>query len=79
MSLSWRRFELVTGEPDKDMLNRRMASSTSLKCHSSRHVDTAQAYRNEAHVGTAFRESGLNRNEVFISTSILVTQESRRK
>ncbi|KAI0779753.1 Aldo/keto reductase [Fomes fomentarius] len=36
-----------------------------------RHVDTAQAYRNEAHVGTAFWESGLNRNEVFITTKCI--------
>ncbi|KAI0695945.1 Aldo/keto reductase [Cerioporus squamosus] len=36
-----------------------------------RHVDTAQAYRNEAHVGSAFRESGLKRSDVFITTKCI--------
>ena len=33
-----------------------------------RHIDTAQAYGNEASVGTALKESGLERDEVFITT-----------
>jgi 2,5-diketo-D-gluconate reductase A len=33
-----------------------------------RHIDTAQAYGNEASVGEALRESGLARDEVFITT-----------
>ena len=33
-----------------------------------RHLDTAQAYGNEASVGRALRESGLPRHEVFITT-----------
>ena len=33
-----------------------------------RHIDTAQAYGNEASVGRALRESGIARNEVFITT-----------
>jgi diketogulonate reductase-like aldo/keto reductase len=33
-----------------------------------RHVDTAQAYGNEASVGRAVRDSGLPRDEVFITT-----------
>lgn len=33
-----------------------------------RHVDSAQAYKNEAAVGEAVRESGLDRDVVFIST-----------
>ena len=33
-----------------------------------RHVDTAQAYGNEASVGRALREAGLPREEVFITT-----------
>ncbi len=33
-----------------------------------RHIDTAAAYRNETGVGQAFRASGLDRNEVFITT-----------
>lgn len=32
------------------------------------HVDTAQVYRNEAEAGTAIRESGLSRSEIFITT-----------
>ena len=34
-----------------------------------RHVDSAQAYRNEAQVGQAVQESGLRREDLFISTS----------
>lgn len=33
-----------------------------------RHIDTAQAYRNEASVGRALGESGIPRDEVFITT-----------
>ena len=33
-----------------------------------RHIDTAAAYRNEAEVGQAFRASGLDPSEVFITT-----------
>jgi 2,5-diketo-D-gluconate reductase A len=33
-----------------------------------RHIDTAQAYRNEASVGKALRDSGVPRDEVFITT-----------
>lgn len=32
-----------------------------------RHVDSAQAYRNEAAVGEAVRDSGIDRGELFIS------------
>ncbi|KAJ8457029.1 hypothetical protein ONZ45_g18479 [Pleurotus djamor] len=32
------------------------------------HVDTAQSYRNEAEAGRAIRESGLSRNEIFVTT-----------
>lgn len=32
-----------------------------------RHIDTAQAYKNEAHVAEGVRESGVPRAEVFIS------------
>lgn len=32
------------------------------------HVDTAQAYRNEAEAGVAIRESGLARKDIFITT-----------
>ena len=33
-----------------------------------RHIDTAAAYQNEAEVGQAFKASGLDRDEVFITT-----------
>ena len=33
-----------------------------------RHIDTAAMYQNEAGVGQAFRASGLDRNDVFITT-----------
>jgi diketogulonate reductase-like aldo/keto reductase len=33
-----------------------------------RHIDTAQAYGNEASVGAGFRQSGLDRSDVFITT-----------
>jgi 2,5-diketo-D-gluconate reductase A len=33
-----------------------------------RHIDTAQAYRNEASVGQALKESRISRDEVFITT-----------
>lgn len=33
-----------------------------------RHIDTAAAYRNEAGVGQAIRESGLRRDEVYVTT-----------
>jgi diketogulonate reductase-like aldo/keto reductase len=35
-----------------------------------RHLDTAQAYRNEKDVGAALRESGLPRADVFVTTKI---------
>ncbi|EAU91174.2 2,5-didehydrogluconate reductase [Coprinopsis cinerea okayama7 len=35
------------------------------------HIDSAQAYRNEAHVAEAVRESGIDRNEVFITTKVI--------
>lgn len=35
-----------------------------------RHIDTAQAYRNEAEVGKAVRESGVPRHEIFIATKL---------
>ncbi|KAG8213552.1 Aldo/keto reductase [Butyriboletus roseoflavus] len=36
-----------------------------------RHVDSAQAYKNEAEVGEAVRESGLERSDVFITTKCI--------
>lgn len=38
-----------------------------------RHVDTAQAYRNEAAVGEALEESGVPRCEIFLTTKVWVS------
>ena len=38
-----------------------------------RHIDTAAAYQNEAEVGQAFRASGLDREDVFITTKCFNT------
>lgn len=35
-----------------------------------RHIDTATLYKNEAQVGQAIRDSGINRSEIFITTKI---------
>ena len=32
-----------------------------------RHIDTAQMYKNEADVGLAIRESGIPREDIFVS------------
>lgn len=36
-----------------------------------RHIDTAQAYRNEAQVGRAIRSSGVDRNQIFVTTKVM--------
>jgi diketogulonate reductase-like aldo/keto reductase len=35
-----------------------------------RHIDTAQAYGNEASVGQAIRESGIDRSEIFVTSKL---------
>jgi diketogulonate reductase-like aldo/keto reductase len=40
-----------------------------------RHIDTAQAYQNEESVGRALRDSGVPRDEVFITTKFSYTRE----
>ncbi len=47
----------------------RRAVSEALAC-GYRHVDTARAYRNEADVGAAIRDSGVARREVFVTTKL---------
>ncbi len=52
-----------------------MDSSPALSFHNlcgHSHVDTAEYYKNEAGVGKAVRDSGLKRDEVFISMSPLI-------
>ncbi|PAV17984.1 Aldo keto reductase [Pyrrhoderma noxium] len=46
------------------------ACAAALK-HGYRHIDTAQMYKNEADVGVAVRESGIPREDVFITTKII--------
>ncbi len=47
----------------------RRAVAAALAC-GYRLVDTARAYRNEADVGAAIRESGIPRREVFVTTKL---------
>ena len=35
-----------------------------------RHIDTAQAYRNEESVGQAIKESGVDRSDIFVTTKV---------
>jgi diketogulonate reductase-like aldo/keto reductase len=42
-----------------------------------RHIDTATMYRNEAEVGRAIRDGGLDRGEVFVTTKLLPSDASR--
>jgi len=35
-----------------------------------RHIDTALAYGNEASVGQAIRDSGIDRNEIFVTSKL---------
>jgi hypothetical protein len=42
-------------------------SPSNLRCNICRHIDSARAYRNEAQVGDAVRESGVSREDIFIS------------
>ncbi|WP_438749602.1 aldo/keto reductase [Pararhizobium sp. O133] len=37
-----------------------------------RHIDTAQAYRNEAQVGEAIQSSGVSRDDIFLTTKVWV-------
>jgi 2,5-diketo-D-gluconate reductase A len=42
-----------------------------------RHIDTAKAYDNEAGVGTAIAESGLDRDELYVTTKLWNSDQSR--
>ena len=41
-----------------------------------RHIDTAYAYENEEGVGKAIKDSGLKREDVFVTTSIPPSQRA---
>ncbi|KAE9323920.1 hypothetical protein PR003_g16858 [Phytophthora rubi] len=38
-----------------------------------RHIDTAQLYHNEAEVGRAVRDSGISRQEIFVTSKLFLT------
>ena len=44
-----------------------------------RHIDTAQAYRNESGVGRGIRESGVKRDSLFITTKLAAEVKSYQK
>ncbi len=44
-----------------------------------RHIDTAQAYGNEDEVGQGMKESGLKREEVFVTTKIWLSNFGEQK
>ena len=44
-----------------------------------RHIDTAQAYHNEEEVGQAIKESGIKREEIFVTTKIWISNFGEQK
>ena len=44
-----------------------------------RHIDSAQAYGNEIGVGEAIKNSGLPREEIFITTKVMAEYKSAKK
>ncbi|PPQ73140.1 hypothetical protein CVT24_009133 [Panaeolus cyanescens] len=54
-------WKIPTGHTTVDQVDQAISVGFS-------HIDTAQAYRNEEEAGKAIRESGLSRNEIFITT-----------
>jgi diketogulonate reductase-like aldo/keto reductase len=44
-----------------------------------RHIDTATAYGNEAHVGQAMAESGVPREEIFVTTKLPPSRAGRER
>ena len=42
-------------------------------------IDTAQVYRNEEGVGSAWRKSGIARNELFIVTKVWITNSGEER
>lgn len=56
-------YQVPSGEPTRGAVRHALASGY-------RHVDTARIYDNEEDVGTAIRESGVARDEVFVTTKL---------
>ena len=44
-----------------------------------RHIETAQAYRNESGVGDGFRASGMKREDMFLSTKLAAEAKSYKR
>ena len=53
--------------------------SCDIKNHFCRSIDTAQAYGNEEGVGAALAESGLPREEFFLTTKVWITNAGYEK
>lgn len=47
--------------------------------HGYRHIDTAQAYGNEIGVGQGIRESGLNKEEIFVTTKVMAEYKTYKE
>lgn len=46
------------------------AATASALCQGYRHIDTARAYGNEADVGRAIRDAGIDRSRVFVTSKL---------
>lgn len=44
-----------------------------------RHIDTAQSYMNEEEVGTGIRESGIHREDIFLTTKVWISNYGYEK
>ncbi len=47
--------------------------------HGYRHIDTAQAYGNEVGVGQGIKESGLKREEIFVTTKVMAEYKTYKE
>jgi diketogulonate reductase-like aldo/keto reductase len=65
-------FGVFQVPPDETAVAVREALATGY-----RHIDTAAAYRNEAGVGEAIRSSGLDREELFVTTKLWNSDQGR--
>lgn len=66
VEMPWLGLGVFKSEPGEETVNAvRWALETGY-----RHIDTASVYRNEADVGEGLRQSGVPREEVFITTKV---------
>lgn len=59
------------GEASNDTVRAIVSEALS---HGYRHIDTAADYGNEKQVGEGIRDSGIAREEIFVTTKLLVTR-----